>query len=89
MPSDPLASPLLGELSGYPPTYLNAGMGEVLAGDARRLRDRLEHAGVPVTFHVVDGMEHVAVTRDRSLVGSDETFGRLAEFVESILSPPD
>ena len=84
MPSDPLASPLFGELSGHPPTYLNAGMGEVLAGDARRLRDRLEQAGVPVTFHEVDGMEHVAVTRDRSLVGSDETFERLAEFVESI-----
>jgi acetyl esterase/lipase len=84
MPSDPLASPLFGELSGYPPTYLNAGMGEVLAGDARRLRDRLEQAGVPVAFHEVDGMEHVAVTRDRSLVGSDETFERLAEFVESI-----
>jgi monoterpene epsilon-lactone hydrolase len=89
MPGDSLASPLLVELSGYPPTYLNVGTGEVLAGDAGRLRDRLEQAGVPVTLHVVDGMEHVAVTRDRSLVGSDETFERLAEFVESILLPAD
>ncbi len=87
-PSDPLASPLLGELSGFPPTYLNVGTGEVLAGDAQRLRDKLEQAVVPVTFHAIDGMEHVAVTRDRKLVGSEEAFAGLAGFVERTITPP-
>ncbi len=82
--NDPLASPLLGEVSGYPPTYVNVGMGEVLVGDALRLRDRLEQAGVPVTLHAVDGMEHVAVTRDMGLVGSEETFAGLVGFVEGV-----
>lgn len=86
--SDPLASPLLGEVSGYPPTYLSVGTGEVLAGDARRLRDRLELTGVPVTLHAVYGMEHVAVTRDRDLVGSAETFAGLVGFVERTTTPP-
>ncbi len=87
-PSDPLASPLLGEVSGYPPTYLNVGTGEVLAGDARALRDRLEQEGVPVAFHAVDGMEHVAATRDRGLVGSEEAFAGLVGFVEQTTTPP-
>ncbi len=87
-PDDPLASPLLGHVSGYPPTYLNVGTGEVLAGDALRLRDRLMQAGVPVTLHTVDGMEHVAVTRDRGLVGSEEAFAGLVGFVDRSTAPP-
>ncbi len=87
--NDPLASPLLGEVSGYPLTYLNVGTGEVLAGDALRLRDRLEQSGVPVTFNAIEGMQHVAVTRDMGLAGSEETFAELAGFVGwTITSPP-
>ena len=86
--NDPLVSPLLGEVSCFPPTYVNVGTGEVLAGDAQRLRDRLEQAGVPVTLHAVDGMEHVAVTRDRGLVGSEEAFAGLVGFVERTTTPP-
>jgi len=85
--TDPLASPLLGDMSGFPPTYINVGTGEVLAGDSRMFRERLEQAAVPVTLHSVDDMEHVAVTRDRGLTGSDETFAALAEFVRSIATP--
>lgn len=88
-PTNPLASPLLGELGGYPSTYLSVGTGEVLAGDAHRLRDRLKQEAVPVTFHAVDGMEHVSVTRDMGLIGSEETFAALTRFVESLLSNAD
>ena len=86
--SDPLASPLLGEVGGYPLTYISVGTGEVLAGDAQRLRDRLEREGVPVTFHGVDGMEHVAVTRDRTLTGAEETLCALTVFVNRTLPRP-
>jgi acetyl esterase/lipase len=82
---DPLASPLLGEVGGYPATYVSVGTGEVLAGDAQRLRDRLEQDGVPVTLHTVEGMEHVAVTRDHTLTGADETFYALTYFVKRVL----
>ena len=86
--SDPLASPLLGEVGGYPLTYICVGTGEVLAGDAQRLRDRLEREGVPVTFHGVDGMEHVAITRDRTLTGAEETLRTLTVFVNRTLPRP-
>ena len=83
---DPLASPLKGDVAGFPPTYLNVGTGEVLAGDAEALYARLQAAGVRVTYHPVDGMDHVAVTRDRALTGSAETFEALVGFVAGVLA---
>jgi epsilon-lactone hydrolase len=82
LPEDPLASPLFASLTGFPPTYINVGTGEVLAGDAREMHVRLLAAGVEAKLHQVDGMEHVAVTRDRALVGAAETFEALAAFVD-------
>jgi monoterpene epsilon-lactone hydrolase len=85
-PSDPLLSPLKGEVGGFPPTYLNVGTGEVLAGDAASFHARLQEAVVPVAYHPVRGMEHVAVTRDRGLTGSVETFEALVGFVAGVLA---
>ena len=83
--TDPLASPLKGDVAGFPPTYLNVGTGEVLAGEAESFHARLQDAGIPATYHPVDGMEHVAVTRDRALRGSAETLEALVGFVEGVL----
>ena len=83
-PHDPAASPLFGDVTGYPPTYLNVGSGEVLSGDAHALVRKLQAANVPVTFHQVDGMEHVAVTRGRDLPGSVETFAGITQFIDDI-----
>ena len=85
-PADGLASPLKGSVGGYPPTLISVGTGEVLAGDARVLRDRLLKEEVPVTFHSVDGMEHVAVTRDGGLPGSAETFASLIAFLDRVIA---
>lgn len=85
----PIASPLHGQTAGYPPTFINVGTGEVLLDDARLLHARLSAAGVAVQFHPVEGMEHVAVTRDRTLPGSAETFDILAGFIDQILADSD
>jgi acetyl esterase/lipase len=85
-PSDRVASPLFGSVEGYPPTLINVGAGEVLKDDAQRFYTKLKSAGITVQLDQVEGMEHVAVTRDHSLTGAAHTFDTLAIFVNRLLS---
>lgn len=80
----PLASPLFGDVSGYPPTFVSAGAGEVLIDDARGFAAHLDAAGIPARLDVVPGMEHVAVTRGMDLPGAARTFDAVAAFVASL-----
>ena len=48
--SEPLASPLLGELAGLPPLLVQVGSEEILLDDAVRLVARAEQAGVTVEY---------------------------------------
>lgn len=85
-PFDSFASPLRGPVTGYPPTYINVGTGEVLSDDALHFYDRLRSACVTAELHRVDNMEHVAVTRDGTLTGAAETFDALKSFVDRVLA---
>jgi salicylate hydroxylase len=58
-PTDPLVSPLFGDLSGLPPLFVTATQGEVLLSDTTRLAERAEKAGVDVTLRVVEDSVHV------------------------------
>jgi salicylate hydroxylase len=58
-PTDPLVSPLFGDLSGLPPLFVTASEGEVLRDDATRLAARAEKAGVNVTLRLVEDSVHV------------------------------
>jgi salicylate hydroxylase len=58
-PTDPLVSPLFGDLAGLPPLFVTASEGEVLLSDTTRLAERAEKAGVDVTLRVVKDSVHV------------------------------
>lgn len=58
-PTDPLVSPLFGDLTGLPPLFVTATQGEVLLSDATRLAERAQKAGVDVTLRVVADSVHV------------------------------
>src|SRR3984957_14490587 len=58
-PTDPLVSPLFGDLAGLPPLFVTASQGEVLLNDTTRLAERAEKAGVDVTLRVVEDSVHV------------------------------
>ena len=58
-PTDPLVSPLFGDLTGLPPLFVTASQGEVLLSDTTRLAERAEKAGVDVTLLVVEDSVHV------------------------------
>ncbi|NQV59117.1 MAG: alpha/beta hydrolase [Alphaproteobacteria bacterium] len=57
--ADPLASPLLGDLSGLPPLLIQVGSEEILLDDASRLAARAQAAGVTVDYQCWDQMFHV------------------------------
>jgi len=58
-PTDPLVSPLFGDLSELPPLFLTATQGEVLLDDTRRMAERAEKAGADVTLRIVEDSVHV------------------------------
>nr|WP_237717069.1 alpha/beta hydrolase [Cupriavidus basilensis] len=58
-PTDPLVSPLYGDLRGLPPLFLAVAQGEVLQSDATRLADKARAGGVDTTLRVVEDSVHV------------------------------
>ncbi|MGW0017112.1 alpha/beta hydrolase fold domain-containing protein [Rhodococcus sp. NPDC003382] len=56
--SDPLASPLLADHAGFPPTLIQVGGNEALVGDALGLAESLAKANVTCTLEVVAEQGH-------------------------------
>lgn len=58
---DPRVSPLYGDLTGLPPTWLIVGDDDMLVHQNRRLRDKLIQAQTPHVYREDPGMAHVHV----------------------------
>jgi acetyl esterase/lipase len=56
--SNPLLSPINGELKGFPPTILISGTRDLLLSDTVRMHRALRAAGVAADLHVYDGQAH-------------------------------
>ena len=83
-PRDPLVSPVLAELHGFPPTLLFVGSEEVLLDDALLLASALSRAGSTVALHSVAGMQHVWPTIWPELPESRTALRLLAGFVADL-----
>ncbi len=60
-PTDPLCSPLFGDLAGFPPSLLFAGGDEILLDDARALQEKLVSCGCKSTLRVAPERWHAYV----------------------------
>ena len=60
-PTDPLCSPVRGDLTGLPPSLLFAGGDEILLDDACTLHDRLKAAGCRSKLIIAPGRWHAYV----------------------------
>ncbi|MFK7975279.1 MAG: alpha/beta hydrolase [Halioglobus sp.] len=58
-PSDPVISPVYGDLAGLPPTLLHASETEVLFDDSQRYVNKAAAAGSPVHLQAWNNMPHV------------------------------
>jgi acetyl esterase/lipase len=56
--TDPLLSPLFGDVSGFPPTFLQAGTRDLMLSNAVRFHRKLRQAGVKAELHVWEAMPH-------------------------------
>jgi acetyl esterase/lipase len=54
----PYLSPLFGDPTGFPPTFLQSGTRDLFLSNAVRLHRRLLHASVSVDLHIFEGMPH-------------------------------
>ena len=83
--TDPLISPVYGDFSGFPATYLVTGTRDMLLSDTARVHRKLRQAGVVADLNVYEGLSHAEYA---FLTGSPEylqTYGELAQFLANHL----
>lgn len=81
-PADPLVSPLLGDLTGLPSTLIQAGRGEALAEDGRRVAEAMDEA----TLDLWDGMAHVWHLHAGRAPAADRALAQLGAFLKARVS---
>ena len=81
--SQPLASPLNGELSGLPPLLLQAGDRETGLDDSVLFAEKAAGAGVDVTLQVWEGMIHVFQQFPAELIEAQDAVDRIGAFLKS------
>lgn len=76
---DPYISPLYGDFSHFPPTFIQVGEKEILLSDSVRLEEKMRQAGVAVELKVFEGMWHVfQMSPFRT---ATEAMNQVAEFI--------
>jgi acetyl esterase/lipase len=76
--SDPLVSPVRGDLRGFPPTILISGTRDLLLSDTVRMHRALRAAGVEAQLHIYEGQSHGDYIPG-DLVGAPESLDAQAE----------
>jgi acetyl esterase/lipase len=80
-PTNPLASPLFGDLGGLPPLLVQVGSEEVLLDDSTRLADAARAACVDVTLEVAPDLPHVFHYFAAFLPQAQDAIDRAGEFI--------
>jgi len=81
-PSNPLASPLLGDLSNLPPTLVQASEAEMLLDDARRYVYKACASGSPAKLQTWSDMVHIWQIFDPQLPQAAEAWLEIGKFLE-------
>ncbi|MFL6109634.1 MAG: alpha/beta hydrolase [Marmoricola sp.] len=84
-PKHPRLTHVLAEDEVLPPTLIQAGGAEFLAGDAHHLHDMLAATGTPVTLEVWPGQMHVFQAGPRAFPEAEPALRRAARFLVQAL----
>lgn len=88
-PTDPLVSPLYGNLRGFPPLRIYVSDTEILLDDARRLAARAIEQGVAVDLRVWNKLPHVwPIFVALGIPESKAALGEIVEFIKERTSQP-
>jgi len=82
-PSNPIVSPLLGDLSGLPPILVQASEAEMLLDDARRYVHKACASGSPVQLQTWSDMVHVWQLFYPELPQAGEAWDQIENFLKS------
>lgn len=82
-PASPVASPLLGDLSGLPPTLIQASESEMLLDDARRYVYKARASGSPATLQTWTDVVHVWQIFNPELPQANEAWTEIGKFIEA------
>lgn len=81
-PSNPVVSPLLGDLSDLPPTLVQASEAEMLLDDARRYVCKAHASGSPARLQTWSDMVHIWQIFDAVLPQAVEAWDEIDRFLE-------
>jgi acetyl esterase/lipase len=81
-PANPIASPLFDDLSGLPPTLVQASEAEMLLDDARRYVYKARAAGTPARLQTWAGMFHVFQIFERELPQARDAWTKISQFIK-------
>jgi len=83
---DPAVSPVYGDFSDFPPTYLVTGTRDMLLSDTVRVHRKLKEAGVIADLNVYEGMSHAEYARLTGSAEWDQVYRGLTAFLEAHLA---
>ncbi|MCC6488792.1 MAG: alpha/beta hydrolase [Candidatus Hydrogenedentes bacterium] len=83
--TNPLSSPLYGDLQGLPPLLIHVGTSEILLDDSLRFAERARNAGVPVTLTVEEDLIHVWHYFAQLIPEGEKSLKEVGAFVRGIL----
>ncbi len=84
---NPLVSPLLGDLKGFPPLLVQATPPEILFEPGRKFVEKAKAAGVDATLQTWDGMFHVWQFFGLGVLPeAQEAIDRVGEWVDKLLT---
>ncbi len=86
---DPLASPIYGDFTGFPPLLIQVGTAEILYYDSLNLAEKASESGVDVTFEEYKDMLHVFQTFAGFLPQSDIALNNIFKFITEKVKSSD
>ncbi len=79
--NNPLISPVYGNFTGFPPTYLVTGTRDLFLSDTVRTHRKLRAAGVVADLNVYEGVSHADYVAIIDSPESQQVFGELQAFL--------
>lgn len=86
--NDPLLSPLFGDFTGFPATYLVSGTRDILLSDTVRVHMKLRRANIPADLLVFEGLPHGAYAAVPNSPEFAMAYGGLNSFLQRHLPKP-
>ena len=83
--TDPLLSPIYGDMHGFPPAILTTGTRDLLLSNTVRVHRKLREAGVDAQLEVFEGQSHAQFLYDDRTPETKEAFRRLRRFFDQHL----